>query len=759
MPACFRLFFRPANQISWLLLIAGALLAACSADFGVDGRQFTCQSDGDCGAGWQCIEGACYEEGKGPQDIPDGSVGANCTFNNDCESNNCIEGRCAPAASVEDAGPAESGPQDACKPNCAGKNCGPDGCGGQCGQCKAGEACASGVCKTSCQPSCEGKKCGDDGCGGSCGTCADGEACESGACKCMPKCARPECGAGGCKCGPDGCGGQCGICPGKSECKAATGQCEEIRQRDCTNRECGDDGVGGSCGTCSAGLECNSNGKCVPPPCQPDEPGFGIPSKGNGPLPGFSVRFGLPVRALTGLDAAGRYPESKTPVLFSGNTVEAFLSVDGSVYRFEGKDLITARVSPILSVLRPGAGADPDKDRVLPIHVRGGGAARILFYDGATNRDNASLKANQFLYSFMRAVSADGGVNFSNRIHVVTTEGTPDFKNPAQPSHFGAGTGTIHETDRYLFLYYVDFDAPRPGIYAARACVSSGGDRGAWRKYIGGGFKAAAVKENAYTPSEPGDPLVVFGAGEREWNPILSENSYLGVYTLITGDDKGLWMRVSRDAINWGARERIMEHWPAEDHTIRIANASLYHPENYQHHTLARNARLLVSASADGFMQPIPGARPWLMDMELVAFGEQPVSLPQITLTQYKNAATGELWPATATSIADHSTDLVLGRIHQGPALNTAVLYDCLRYGADHFPSRKSNCELEGARVRGVLGYIYPEPSRGGLIPVYRCYLELPGDARDHFLSLTECNGENGRKPDKLLGYIDLAAP
>ena len=56
-----------------VLLLGGILLvfavsAGCSDDLGIDGRIYACESDGDCGAGYHCVQGSqggtCVSEGE-----------------------------------------------------------------------------------------------------------------------------------------------------------------------------------------------------------------------------------------------------------------------------------------------------------------------------------------------------------------------------------------------------------------------------------------------------------------------------------------------------------------------------------------------------------------------------------------------------------------------------------------------------------------------------------------------------------------------
>ncbi len=162
--------------------LQGCLLDSCFQEFATcfPGTT-TCKQALDCMAGCSGNEPcatSCYDEAL-PSAKKQLLALLDCLdlYCNDSSPPNCIQtavtGPCADvyaACSLT------------CAPICDGKQCGADGCGGDCGPCKSGQVCDSGLCVDECTPSCKDKECGDDGCGSVCGTCDSGFDCVDGIC-------------------------------------------------------------------------------------------------------------------------------------------------------------------------------------------------------------------------------------------------------------------------------------------------------------------------------------------------------------------------------------------------------------------------------------------------------------------------------------------------------------------------------------------------------------------------------------------------
>ena len=108
-----------------------------------------------------------------------------------------------------------SGATEACGDVCTDLRVDAMNCG-TCGNaCAAGETCSARMCGTGpCVPDCSGRTCGGDGCGGSCGDCAAGQVCASG---------------GVCQCegGATGCGTECvDLRTDSNHCGACNVTCE-----------------------------------------------------------------------------------------------------------------------------------------------------------------------------------------------------------------------------------------------------------------------------------------------------------------------------------------------------------------------------------------------------------------------------------------------------------------------------------------------------------------------------------------------------
>ena len=314
---------------------------------------------------------------------------------------------------------------------------------------------------------------------------------------------------------------------------------------------------------------------------------------------------------------------------------------------------------------------------------------------------------------------------------------------------YGAGGGAIFDPGgSYLYMYYFDWDGTQ-GVHLARACRSECGAPGTWRKWDGTGFVSEALGDSFLSPSGYSESILAAGPAEFDAFNVVSFNTYLNAYLMVSHTESGIALRASADGLNWGPRVGLLAHIVSADATMRVIYPTVFDAETWSRDLTGRQLKLVYPVEADEL-----GARAThrarVVDIELSLSGDtQSVSYDRVTLKRYYSGDAMDHW-STTSLVEGYQDEGGQGRLAANSLPGTRPLYDCVLGENNHMASTQSACE--GGTSLGVLGYAWVEPGPG-LHSLFRCSNSTSDGRLDHFISLDQqCEGATF---DALIGYAE----
>ena len=98
---------------------------------------------------------------------------------------------------------------------------------------------------------------------------------------------------------------------------------------------------------------------------------------------------------------------------------------------------------------------------------------------------------------------------------------------------------------------------------------------------MGSAFDSEAFDSDFLASS--GDSSVIIPATATGFDAfnVVSYNTYLDSYLMVSATEEGIGLRISSNGIDWGERVPILEHVSSADLTMRMLYPSLFDAQNY----------------------------------------------------------------------------------------------------------------------------------------------------------------------------------
>ena len=484
-------------------------------------------------------------------------------------------------------------------------------------------------------------------------------------------------------------------------------------------------------------------------PCNPEAVGIGLPLVSSPPF-SVTVQEGEPYL----IDLVDQnilfFPDGALSFLNSGNQWEVFLPVGNQTMTLSGSSPESLTLQNSSPVLEPsGQITDPYEGYIGANTVLECNGERVAFYHAEYHQIGVPAFPDApppYHATMGRATAPLGTTVFSpdNPSWFVTASQAANY-NPNKLA-YGAGGGAIFDGGDYYYLYYYDWDGDQ-GVHVARACADTCGEGSTWRKWTGSAFDAATFSSDFLQPSGPSSVIVPATAAGFDAFTVVSYNTYLDSYLMVSATEEGIALRNSADGIHWSERVQVLEHVSSADSTMRILYPSVFDAETWSRNETGRTLKLVygLEMTAAG---SLGSHRAWIAEIELSAGSDQPSSNAHLKiLKRYVSSNMTDHWTTTSAAPSGYTFEVSQGKISANSITGTMPLLDC-DLGGNHLASVYSSCE--GGTSNGIMGYIW-ESAGNNRIPIYRCYISN-SSGTDHFLSVdAQCEGQ---VVEGLLGYV-----
>ena len=485
-------------------------------------------------------------------------------------------------------------------------------------------------------------------------------------------------------------------------------------------------------------------------PCLPEESGIGLPLV-SAPLFSVTVNEGVPY--LTDLEAQNIlfYPDGALSFLQAEGQWEVFLPVENKTMMLSGDSPESLTLQNPTPVLAPsGQITDPYEGYVGANTVLECNDERVAFFHAEYHQIGVPPIPNApppYHASMGRATAPLGTVNFTydEPSWFLTSSQAANY-NPSKLA-YGAGGGSIFDGGDFYYLYYYDWDGDQ-GVHLARACKDTCGEHLTWRKWTGTGFDSEAFVTDFLSPSGTSSVIVPATATGFDAFNVVSYNTYLDSYLMISATEEGIGLRNSPNGVDWGERVPVLEHVVSADATIRILYPSAFDSQTWSRNQTGRDIKIIygVEMTSNGELAP---HRAWIAEIELTTAADQPINTDHFkVLNRYVNTDMTDHWITTMSVSSDYTLEGPLGKIAANSIPDTMPVFDCDLNG-NHLVSLYSSCE--NGVSKGIMGYIW-ESEDNNRIPIYRCITSTTVGT-DHFLSVDpQCEGQ---QIEGILGYVN----
>ena len=493
----------------------------------------------------------------------------------------------------------------------------------------------------------------------------------------------------------------------------------------------------------------DSGEESEPVPCSPEMSGIGLPVASNST---FSVTVQEGVPYLTELENQNIlfYPDGALSFLHSEGLWEVFLPVGNKTMTLSGtspESLVLQNTTPALAPT--GQTTDPYEGYVGANTVLECNDERVAFFHAEYHQIGVPPLPNSpppYHATMGRATSPLGTTSFTydDPSWFLTSSQTANY-NPNKMA-YGAGGGSIFDGGDFYYLYYYDWDGDQ-GVHVARACKDTCGEHLTWRKWTGTAFDSEAFSTDFLSPSGASSVIVPATATGFDAFNVVSFNTYLDSYLMISATEEGLGLRSSANGIDWGERVPLLEHVVSVDSTMRILYPSAFDAQTWSRNQTGRNIKIVYGLEMNSSGELAPH-RAWIADIELTKAEDESINTAHLkALNRYVNSDMTDHWTTTLPVSSAYTLEVPLGKIAANSIPETMPVYDC-DLGGNHLASLYSSCE--NGNTGGVMGYIW-ENGGDNRIPIYRCIVpNLAGI--NHFLSVdAQCEGQ---QIEGLFGYI-----
>lgn len=484
--------------------------------------------------------------------------------------------------------------------------------------------------------------------------------------------------------------------------------------------------------------------------CNPDDPSIGLPLVSN-PTFTVTVQEGAPyLTDLVNQDILF-FPDGALSFLNSGGLWEVFLPVGNKTMTLSGDSPESLTLQNTTPTLEPsGQSSDPYEGYVGANSVLECNGERVAFFHAEYHQIGVPPFPDApppYHATMGRATAPLGSTMFSY-------DSPSWFLTASQPANYnenklayGAGGGSIFDGGDFYYLYYYDWDGDQ-GVHVARACADTCGENLTWRKWNDGAFASEAFSSDFLAPS--GDSSVVVPATATGFDAfnVVSYNTYLDSYLMVSATEEGIGLRNSPNGIDWSERVPILEHVSSADLTMRVLYPSAFDAQTWSRNQTGRTLRLIygLEMTADG---QLGSHRAWMAEIELSKGTDQPTGNSHLkVLKRYVNSDMTDHWTTTQIEPTNYTFEVSQGKIAANSLPDTSPLFDCDLSG-NHLASLYASCE--GGVSAGIMGYIW-ESAGSNRIPLYRCVVTNATEV-DHFVSVdSQCEGQ---QIEGVLGYVE----
>jgi len=444
------------------------------------------------------------------------------------------------------------------------------------------------------------------------------------------------------------------------------------------------------------------------------------------------------------------FPDGALSFLESDGEWEVFLPVANKTMTLSGSSPESLSLQNIAPILEPsGQTTDSYEGYVGANSVLECNGERVAFFHAEYHQIGVPAFPNApppYHASMGRAIAPLDSTAFiyDTPSWFLTASQTANYN--ANKLAYGAGGGSIFDGGDYFYLYYYDWDGTQ-GVHIARACADTCGENLTWRKWTGTAFDSEAFGSDFLSPSGDSAAIVPATATGFDAFNVVSYNTYLDSYLMVSATEEGISLRNSPNGIDWGERVQVLEHVSSADSTMRILYPSVFDAQTWSRNQTGRNLRLVygLEMTATG---EIGSHRAWIAEIELSLATDLPTGSSHLkVLKRYVNSDMTDHWTTTRVVPSGYTLEVPQGKISANSIPDTMPVFDCDLNG-NHLPSVYASCE--GGSLGGIMGYIW-EFGGDNRMPLYRCFI-ADSTGMDHFLSMdAQCEGQ---QIEGLFGYV-----
>lgn len=484
-------------------------------------------------------------------------------------------------------------------------------------------------------------------------------------------------------------------------------------------------------------------------PCSPDASGIGLPLVSNSSFT-VTVQAGAPFLTDLVNQNIFFYPDGALSFLQKEGLWEVFLPVGNKTMTLSGSSPDSLTLQNTTPVLAPsGQTTDPYEGYVGANTVLECNGTRAAFFHAEYHQIGLPPVPNSpppYHATMGRATAPLDSTEFTydEPSWFLTSSQSANY-NPNKMA-YGAGGGSIFEWGDFFYLYYYDWDGGQ-GVHIARACKESCGAQSTWRKWTGNAFDGEAFAADFLGPSGASSVILPATSTGFEAFNVVSYNTYLDSYLMVSATENGISLRSSANGIDWGERVSVLEYVQSADTTMRVLYPSVFDAQTWSRNETGRNLKLVYGLEMTGSGEIAPH-RAWIAEIELTTSSDQPTTTSHLkTLNRYLSSDMADHWTTTFSVSSNYTFEAQLGKIAANSIPDTMPIFDC-DLGGNHLASLYSSCE--GGISAGIMGYIW-ESGGNNRSPLYRC-ITTSSAGTDHFLSLdAQCEGQ---QVEGLFGYV-----
>lgn len=445
------------------------------------------------------------------------------------------------------------------------------------------------------------------------------------------------------------------------------------------------------------------------------------------------------------------YPDGAISILDTEDGVDVFLPVGHETMMLQGSDLNNlsiAESNPILST--SSTAQQPHQGYIGANSVLECQEKRVAFFHAEYHLlglEQPQDTPPPYHASMGRVVAENDANTFVHDTPswVLTSAGQAQYSLPKIA--YGAGGGSIlNLSNSYLYMYYYDWDSTQ-GVHLARACADTCGAPGSWKKWDGSSFSSDALGEDFLSPSGESIPIIPASSTQFDAFNVVSFNTYLNAFLMVSATESGLSMRTSIDGVHWGERKELLHHVFAHDVRMRFLYPSIFDSDSWSRNHTGRNLTLVYGLEMDNKGQ-LGAHRAWKANIQLTLENDAQTMHEDVqVIHRYIRPDPLDHWVDTEINSSEYTYESALGTIASNSLPDTVPLYSCIQ-NENHFVSTLSSCE--GEESLRLIGYIWTQQNEQR-VALHRCWVET-NEGINHFVSLdAQCEGQ---QIEGIIGFV-----